>query len=184
MLLEKIVLSEPELYGLMEREKNCFLKTLLLNGILKNYTLSLERLDFYMENKSTAVRKKAVMQKYNMLQSAWDGLEKLLLDKTYSIREFGAFIYRRHSDFDMIKFYISRLGTEHTEQAILGIGENGTVREADYIYPYLKHTESRFVKAALQALSRLLKDKGEGFPICCIYMIMIMQTYGIKSEAR
>lgn len=146
---------------LLAREKHSFCQTIIISGILKNYGCSPEQIDRYLQHKSAYVRRKALEQKYEIIKDVWAGLPEFLLDKNRWIREFTVFILERHSDFDISGFYAAHLTDEKPETAITGIGETGQKDHVELIRPFLTHPSESVVRAAIEALGKMLKYKGE-----------------------
>lgn len=149
------VLSKDAAHRLLEREKSGNEKALILLMIMKNYECGKEELDRYTKNKNPLVRKKALEFRYERTGGAWDGLEQSLLDKSGGIRSDVCYILRRHTSFDILSFYRSRLHTPDEAIAILGIGENGTVKDRDILAEYLKSDTPKILKYTMRALSSL-----------------------------
>ncbi|WP_270640046.1 hypothetical protein [Longibaculum muris] len=59
---------------------------------------------------------------------------------------------------DVLEYYIHHLPKSI---AILGISEVGTSQDIDILLPYLESEQERIVKVTIQALSRLMKEKGQ-----------------------
>lgn len=154
-LLNPDTLSLHTAHRLLEREKNGNEKALILNMILKNYECSDAELENYSKNKSPLVRKKALELRYERTGSAWEGMEQHLLDTSKGIRSDICYILRRHTDFDILSFYCSKLHTSDEAVAILGIGENGTVKQKDLLAGYLQSDAPKILKYTMRSLSSL-----------------------------
>ena len=59
---------------------------------------------------------------------------------------------------NVLEYYIHHLPKSI---AILGISEVGTSQDIDILLPYLESEQERIVKVTIQALSRLMKEKGQ-----------------------
>lgn len=149
------VLSKDAANGLLHREKNGNEKALIISRILAHYECSDAELDLYIKNKSPIVRKKALESKYERQGGAWNGLELHLLDHAKGIRSDVCYILRKHTDFNILSFYQSRLHTTDESIAILGIGENGTQKDAAMLTEYLYSASPKLIKYAIKALSAL-----------------------------
>lgn len=155
ILIRPDVLSKDAVDRLLHREKNGNEKAFVISLILKHYVCSDEELELYVRSKSPIVRKKALEVKYERIGGAWEGLETHLLDKARGIRSDVCYILRRHTDFDILSYYKSRLHTPDEAVAILGIGENGTEKDAVLLTEYLYAASEKLVKYAMKALSSL-----------------------------
>lgn len=155
ILIRPDVLSKDAVERLLQREKNGNEKAFVISLILKHYVCSDEELELYVRSKSPIVRKRALEVKYERLGGAWEGLEEHLLDKARGIRSDVCYILRRHTDFDILSYYKSRLHTPDEAVAILGIGENGTEKDASLLTEYLYAAPEKLVKYAMKALSSL-----------------------------
>lgn len=155
ILIHPDVLSKDAVDRLLLWEKNGNEKALIISLILKYYVCSDEELELYIRSKSPIVRKRALEVKYERCGGAWEGLEEHLLDKARGIRSDVCYILRRHTDFDILSYYKSRLHTSDEAAAILGIGENGTEKDAVLLTEYLYASSEKLVKYAMKALSSL-----------------------------
>ena len=95
---------------------------------------------------------------YQMNQSLWKDIENDLLDRSYTIREYVRFLLKKHTQMNVLEYYIHHLPKSI---AILGISEVGTSQDIDILLPYLESEQERIVKVTIQALSRLMKEKGQ-----------------------
>lgn len=155
LLLTPEVLPKSEADRLLEREKNGNEKAFVIRLILNGYSCSDGEVERYLKNKSPVVRKKALEIKYARLGSAWEGLETYLLDTAKGIRSDACYILRKHTDFDIVSFYKTKLHTPEEAVAILGIGENGSAKDAGVLTEYLLSGRARLVRYAMKALSSL-----------------------------
>ncbi len=149
------VLSKNAADRLLMQEKNGNEKALIISRILEHYECSEAEIEKYAKSKSPIVRKRAVAYKYDRLGSAWPGLEIYLLDSARGIRSDACYILRKHTDFDILSFYKARLHTPDEAAAILGIGENGTEKDAPLLAEYLYSATPKLIKYAMKALSSL-----------------------------
>lgn len=155
ILISPDVLSKRDAERLLVREKSGNEKQLVIRLILQKYECSETQIEGYLSNKSPIVRQRALAVKYECLGSAWKGIEKYLLDTAGGIRSDVCYILRRHTDFDILAYYKQKLHTSEEAVAILGIGENGSVKDADLLAEYLYADRPRLVKNAMKALSGL-----------------------------
>lgn len=155
ILITPDVLTKNAANMLLQREKNGNEKALIISRILRYYPCSETELELYGKNKSPLVRKKALEKMYERRGGSWDGLEIHLLDKARGIRSDVCYILRKHTDFDILSYYRSKLHTPQEPIAILGIGENGTARDAALLMPYLHSDSKKLIKYAMKAASSL-----------------------------
>lgn len=155
IMISPNVLSKQDAERLLEREKNGNEKAMVIRLILQEYECSETEIEGYLQNKSPIVRQKALSVKYERLGSAWEGIEKYLLDTAGGIRSDVCYILRRYTDFDILSYYKQKLHTDEEAVAILGIGENGSAKDADVLAEYLYADRPRLVKNAIKALGGL-----------------------------
>lgn len=156
------IIEKETIQELMMAEKDSFGKRILIQGILRNYGCGDEQIEKYLKYKSTIVRQCALEYRYQKLHDAWQGIEELLLDKSKRIREYVSYILKKHTDFFILGFYLSRLETEINKTVpVLGIGEHGSCAEIETIRPFLESPDEKTVKAALAALGQLAGKKEE-----------------------
>ena len=161
LLTNEKVVSKEQADQLLQREKDSNCKAILICAILDNYTSNFNEIDIYLEDKSAIVRRKALDRKYALLKKNWIGIEKLLLDKSRGVREIACYIIKKHTDLDVIKYYIEHLETENICFAILGIGENGNKEVAENIMDYLQSDDEKVVRYTLKSLGYCLGTDGE-----------------------
>ena len=89
------------------------------------------------------------------MKQTWQGLEGMLLDSARGIRETVCYILRKHTDMDLLRYYVEHLETQYTNEAILGIGENGREEDARYISGYLQSDKAKTVCNTIKSLSYL-----------------------------
>lgn len=154
-LVVPVVLSRSDADRLLLREKTGNEKAQIIRLILKNYECSDGEIEEYLSNKSPIVRKNALALKYARVGGAWTGLENFLLDTARGIRSDVCYILRKHTDFDIISFYKRKLHTPGEAVAILGIGENGSEKDAAVLTEYLDSGKAGLVKNTLKAISGL-----------------------------
>ena len=162
----KLILDEPLLEleyvnRLLEREKSIALKGYIMGRILRLYACSENQINLYLENKTSQIRYKALVYKYEKLKGTWEGVENLLLDLNRGIREYTCYVMRKHSKLDLIDFYTAHLGDEKPYSAIMGIGEQGSKGDIEKISPFLGSDEPKRVRIALKAMTKLLKEEGK-----------------------
>lgn len=155
ILLKPEVLSGEDAGRLLEREKSGNEKMRIIRLILTRYGCTDEEVEHYLKNKSPVVRKKALELKYDRMGGAWTGLEEHLMDRAKGIRSDVCYILQKHTDFDVVSFYKANLHPPGEAVAILGIGENGSVKDAALLTGYLSSEKPGLIKNAMRALSRL-----------------------------
>lgn len=161
LLLERKLLSKDEVNQVLAQEKNGQCQTLIMAMLLKNYELSMAELDGYLEHKSKLVQRKVLEKKYSILGTGWDGLEKLLLSASAGMRGDVSYILRKHTEIDIVAYYAEHLETPYKKISILGIGENGTAKDAGLLLKYLTEEAEGIVKSAIHAISMLLGTEAD-----------------------
>lgn len=161
LLLEGKLLSKEEVNQVLNRERNGQCQFWIMTLLLTNYECTIEELDAYLQHKSRVVQRKALEQKYRMLGTSWESLEELLLASSVGIRSQVSYILRKHTDFDIVAYYVEHLDTSQKKNCILGIGENGEAEDAKLLMKYLEEPDEGVVKSAIYAISLLLGEKAE-----------------------
>ena len=161
LILEEPLLELESVNRLLKREKSIALKGYIMGRILRLYECSEKQIDFYLENKTTQIRYKALVYKYEKLKGTWEGIENLLLDLNSGIREYTCYVMRKHSRLNLIDFYTAHLGDEKPYSAIMGIGEQGSKGDIEKIRPFLESDEPKIVRIALKAMTKILKEEGK-----------------------
>lgn len=154
--IEHSLLSLAVTEELLNREKNSFCLLLLIRYV-SCHELNIEKLKSYFNHRSFYVRKEAMICYFEQTQDIWDGIENHLLDKSYAIRDYIRFLLVKYTQVDILDFYLHQLDCPI---GILGVGECGSDKQINDLLPYLKNSDEKIVKATIQALSYLLKDKG------------------------
>lgn len=124
-------------------------------------------IDCYLLHRSSCIRRKALEYKYHVLKCAWPGVENLLLDVNYGMRDLAAYIVRKHSQLDVLAFYEKHLKDPDPVTAVLGIGEQGRELDdrhglTDLVFPFLEHESEKVVRSALETAGMLMGAEGEG----------------------
>lgn len=156
--LEHGLLSFQLIEKLLNIEKNSFCLLLITKSFLQSDEMSQDKLFTYLHHPNFYVRKEAMLCYYQMNQSLWKDIENDLLDRSYTIREYVRFLLKKHTQMNVLEYYIHHLPKSI---AILGISEVGTSQDIDILLPYLESEQERIVKVTIQALSRLMKEKGQ-----------------------
>ena len=126
--------------------------------LIEKYELSIPELDEYLNSKSVNLQKKALEQKYNLLKDYWDGLENLLLSRSFKVREMTRYILEKHTKIDAKAYYVEHLESAYKKICIQGVGECGTAQDAETVKPYLEDSDPGIVKASIHAIALLLKE--------------------------
>lgn len=154
------LLSLTQMERLLSAERTGYGKRLLLEGIFSHYGYDRERVEGYLASRNTLVRHRALWFRYGHDKNAWEGLERMLLDRSRRIRRDAAFILQKHTDIRILDYYLQELQLGVSETVLLGIGEHGTRRELGLIEPFLAGDGSRMAKAALVSYGRLAAEQG------------------------
>lgn len=156
----KTLLTHQQAEQLLQLEKNSFCQSLIITGILSSYPCDDERLDSYLQHRNASVRRKALDYKYKRKKDIWPGLERMLFDSSYGIRDTAAYLLKRHGNWNIAEYYQKHLAGQYKEIAILGLGENGDKSVAEELMPFLKEETPRIVRNTLLALGKLLHTTG------------------------
>lgn len=156
------VLELDKMEQLVDSSKDSYGKRVLIQGILKNYECDENKLREYLHNKSVIVRRCALEKLYGKLHNAWQGIEELLLDKSKKIREDASYIIEKHTNFNILNFYLQKLEAGPAVIPILGAGEHGTIKESELLLPFLEADDARITKAALVSCGYLIGAENEG----------------------
>lgn len=159
-ILSAKILDISLVNNLLEWEKDSTNKVYIIGRILALYDCTLDQLEVYIKNKNAQVRYKAIIYRLQKFGELWDNIEEFLLDSNRSIREYVCYILKKYAQFDVITFYKVHLYDEISDNAIRGMGENGTAEHVQEILPFLESENQRTVKVTLEALSRLMQDQG------------------------
>lgn len=140
-------------------------------------------IDCYFLHRSSCIRRKALEYKYHVLKCAWPGVENLLLDVNYGMRDLAAYIVRKHSQLDVLAFYEKHLKDPDPVTAVLGIGEQGRELDdrhglTDLVFPFLEYESEKVVRSALETAGMLMGAEGEG-----IYWKYLLDTRPCISKA-
>jgi hypothetical protein len=160
VVLSTKILDISLVNNLLEWEKDTSHKGYIIGRILDLYDCTLEQLKAYLKNKNAQVRYKALTYRFQTFNELWDNIEGFLLDSNRSIREYTCYILKKYAQFDVIAFYKAHLYGETPDNAIKGIGENGSTEHGQCLFPFLESENYRTVKVTLEALSRLMQDQG------------------------
>ena len=154
------ILSLEDADYLLVNEKHSFCQVIIIDGMLKHYMLSGNQIDRYLCCKSSAIRRKVLNYKYELLKDAWPGLEGMLLDHNHGIRQSVSYILQHHGSFDITQFYISHLQDSNPVVPILGLGESGSRDMEKHLWKYLEQPNERVICATLASLSKLIGTDG------------------------
>ncbi len=152
------LITKETVNSIVSLEKSGQIQNLLMTVLIEKYELSIPELDEYLNNRSVNVQKKALEQKYNLLKGYWDGLENLLLSRSFKVREMTRYILEKHTEIDAKAYYVEHLESACKKICIQGIGECGTAQDAETVKPYLEDSDPGIVKASIHAIALLLKE--------------------------
>lgn len=158
---EPLVLELKDWDVLLAKEKNGYLRAIILQNIFINYSCPEELLEMYCKDSYSQVRRLALYEKYQRYQASWDGLEQVLLDPCRAIREFAVFLLKKYRNLDVTAYYSKYLDTDLRVTAVLGLGENRGIEYCQTLERFLDSEDSKLVHTTLTALGRLLGEKGE-----------------------
>lgn len=161
ILLRNQIPSLQEADELLCKEKDNYCQSIIMNGILEAYTPEAGHIYRYFSHRNSAIRRKALAYKYGILKDAWTGLEFLLLDQNFGVRQWAVYILQHHSNVPILEFYLNHLQDPDPVIPILGLGENGDKDIHIYVRKFLDHPSSpQLVRAAVRSMSRLLGADG------------------------
>lgn len=160
LIFKKNILSIEKAMQILNCENDSFCREYIIKKILLNYDCSMKLVDELLNHKKYEVRYCAMQHKYNKIKNKWNGIEKFLIDKSRTIREFARFILRNHGGYDFVSFYISHLNDDNPITAICGIGETGNKNQKDNIIIFLESENSKTVKSVLLALEKIIESDG------------------------
>ena len=152
------ILSKEDVNSILSMEKSGQIQNLLMTILIEKYDLSIPELDEYLNGKSVNLQKKALEQKYNLLKDYWDGLENLLLSRSFKVREMTRYILEKHTEIDAKAYYVEHLESAYKKICLQGIGECGMAQDAEILKPYLEDSDPGIVKASIHAIALLLKE--------------------------
>ena len=161
LLLERKILTKEQINQVLGREKNTQCQFLLMTLLLREYDCSVEELDTYLQHKSKIVQRKALEKKYSIVGTYWEGLENMLMSSSIGVRGQVTYILRKHTEIDIVAYYIKGLETPQKKICILGIGENGKAEDVKLVQKYLEESEAGVVKSTLHVISLLQGFKAE-----------------------
>lgn len=155
-LIIEYAISPSLLEKLIDKEKDTFSLSLIIKNMLINIC-DHEKIKSHFTHRSFYVRKEAYIRYYQLVQNTWDGIENALLDKSYSIRDYIRYIIKKHTQFDILTFYL-----EHLDQveALLGVGECGNHEHINILLSKLESPDERIIKGSLKSLSNLMDYQG------------------------
>ena len=160
LIFSKQMLGLEEANILLLQEKNSYCKSVIITGILKNYECSMEQIDEYLKYQNSYVRFMALNYKYAKLNDAWINIEDMLLDQNNRIRELVFYIIRKHSNMNVLNYYIDHLKDINPSIAIVGIGERGNRESVALLLPFLNHKEEKIIKFTILSLGKLMGYDG------------------------
>lgn len=152
VLVKSGTLTLEETDTLLRREKIPFLKKILAGGILARPDCTVEWTERYLTDSSAALRRIAVEKKYEYIKNDWPGLEEMLLDSSKGVREYAAYILRRHSSFNIREYYLSHLEDDKPEYAIMGLAESCRHGNLQELMKCMERPERKVLKCTLLAL--------------------------------
>ena len=159
ILIDNRMLSKDEISSLLTNDRDVQCQMSLMSLFVKQYELSVEELDEFINHKSIMVQRKSIEQKYAMLGKTWDGLENKMLSPSANIRETVRYIFNKNGGFDSRSYYLERLDISDVKICILGIGETGKPEDKEILLKYLDDSRTGVVKNTLHALGMLCGDK-------------------------
>lgn len=154
-LLTDKILSAESAEHILSLNKNFFRYRAVLLYI-RNYELSFDKLLEYTNSKTPAVRLLA-SQRFIELYGLWDGAEKLLTDKSRSVRELMQFYFPKlRPETDIVAYCKSELPKP---QAIMALGELHCTDEEETLRGYVNSDDAKVAAAGIYSLCSITADK-------------------------
>lgn len=154
MTIGQGILSIEQMDEWLRKEKNSFGMTMLIRGILAHRDCTLKRAAAYLTYPNARIRKCALEYRYEHLKESWPGLAAMLLDPGRGVRDYASYILEKHTNLDIREYYLSHLGDERPDYAILGLSEYSHRENVAALLPGLEHPIRKVQKYTLLALGR------------------------------
>lgn len=158
---DNLILNREQMERLLTLERTGYGQMLLILGIFRHFGYDSSRADQYLLAKSAVVRYHTLVYRYEQEHDIWNGLEAMLTDPSRRIRDYTAYILKKHTDIDVIAFYRKELERRVSKITLYSIGDHGTKAEIAVIRPYLDDARESICKAALYAYGKLAQTDGE-----------------------
>lgn len=129
----------------------------LLITLISKYDLSKERLIELTKCRIPRVRYIAVRKLYERF-GLWQDSERLLLDKSASVRGEMQYYFEKSGRLDLKSFYRENFPTP---EAIKGFGECGVFADESEIKPFVSSENEKIAAAAIYAIYRLTADEND-----------------------
>lgn len=154
MTIRKGILSMEQMDEWLHREKDSSGMFMLIRGILSHPDCTLEQAEEYLTYPNARIRRCALEYCYERRKGSWLGLDGMLLDSGRGVREYAAYILEKHTNLDIRGYYLSHLGDERPDSAILGLSECSHRGNMEALLPGLSHPMRKVQKITLLALGR------------------------------
>lgn len=154
MTIGQGILSIEQMDEWLRKEKDSFGMIVLIRGILSHPDCTLERAEDYLTYPNAQIRKCALEYRYEHLKDSWPGLDSMLLDSGRGVRDYASYILEKHTNLDIGEYYLSHLGDERPDYAILGLSEYSHRGNVAALLPGLEHPIRKVQKYTLLALGR------------------------------
>ncbi len=148
------ILSMEQMDEWLCREKDSFGMAMLIRGILSHPDCTLEQAEKYLTYPNAQIRKCALAYRYEHLKNSWPGLESMLLDSGRGVRDYASYILEKHTNLDIRGYYLSHLGDERPDYAVLGLSEYSRRGNVSALLPGLANPIKKVQKYTLLALGR------------------------------
>lgn len=135
-------------------------KERMLKYRISKYNLTEDDYKKYIKSKCTNVRYLIIKDKYEKTKNSWDGLEELLKDKSFKVRELAVFILKKHNNFDARKYYINLLQEGNIVVSLSSLGLHGLKEDADLVKKYMSSNNIIITRAALCSYGKLMGAEG------------------------
>ena len=154
------ILSKEMMQKMLDMEPFGAYKDRILLGIFHIYGCSEKEVEVYLTHRSSNVRYHALMQKAKLHPGMWDGIEKMLLDRSKKIREYVIYVMKKYAGFDAAEFYRNELIANGNRVALEEMGYYGKKEDIALIEKYLESDNPSVVRHALRACGRIAGSDG------------------------
>ena len=152
--------SKEILENIIEYEPFGSSKELILMHKIGNFGCSDSEYEKYISHKCPNIRYTALLKKYEELNSAWDGLDRLLTDKSSKVRALAVFILKKYRGFKPREYFLELLGTENTAIAVAELGTYGTKADAEALKSFICPDNTATARKALRSYGKLMGADG------------------------
>lgn len=172
ILCDQLISAETAEYLIKTENKN--IKDKLSIIVISKYDLPKKLLMELTECRNPRIRYIAAQQLYERF-GLWQNADKLLLDKSGSVRGSMQYYFEKVGQIDLKSFYRANFPNP---EAIKGFGECGVLADESEIRPFVSSENEKIAAAAIYALFKLTSDGNDG-----LYYDMITDSRSQVSKA-